>query len=480
MTDALRAYEEARPDECELERSEEQFYGLSKGVDRLRKYVNWVYVPAVKDASDENSETRNSVFSTLLSLAVRSKVNFEDELNAIKDKARKDYQKLLDGQQSALEGISEALTKRVAALTHDSAVAEIKWTEDENKSVSIMPPSAKLFAGDGNFLGNITRFGHGFQRCYLLALLQELAAVNLEHSPTLILGIEEPELYQHPPQARHLADVLKRLSEANSQILVTSHSPYFVSGENFEQVHIVRRKEKDGASLVMSLDTQEFSDRWTQATGKKLLPIAAHNARLHQALNPHINEMFFCSAVVLVEGIEDVAYISSWMSLTERWQTFRSLGAHIVPVAGKSNIIRPAIIASLLKIPHICIFDSDGSAATPKECSEHSNDNIAIQKALGFNSPVDFPSEHVFQMHHIQWIDEIGEHVRECVGKESWDKAFGAARKTLGNPPGDFKKNPVFIAELLHELRSKDINISILDELCDSLIKSVQTQTGSA
>jgi len=48
--------------------------------------------------------------------------------------------------------------------------------------------------------------GHGLQRSYLLALLQELAGSEAPNAPTLILGCEEPELYQHPPQARHLAD----------------------------------------------------------------------------------------------------------------------------------------------------------------------------------------------------------------------------------------------------------------------------------
>ena len=45
----LRSYESARPDECQLERSSDQFYGVSKGANRLEKFVQWVFVPAVKD-----------------------------------------------------------------------------------------------------------------------------------------------------------------------------------------------------------------------------------------------------------------------------------------------------------------------------------------------------------------------------------------------------------------------------------------------
>jgi hypothetical protein len=68
-------------------------------------------------------------------------------------------------------------------------------------------------AQEGKFKGSLTRFGHGLQRSFLLAILQELASIeasseedNKSQNRTLIFGCEEPELYQHPPQARHLSN----------------------------------------------------------------------------------------------------------------------------------------------------------------------------------------------------------------------------------------------------------------------------------
>ena len=75
MTKALREYEAARSDECELIPSEDQFYGFSKGANRLAK-LQWVYVPAVKDATSEQVEARNSALGKLLARTVRSKTNF--------------------------------------------------------------------------------------------------------------------------------------------------------------------------------------------------------------------------------------------------------------------------------------------------------------------------------------------------------------------------------------------------------------------
>ncbi|MGF6969666.1 hypothetical protein OKW43_006761 [Paraburkholderia sp. WC7.3g] len=63
--------------------------------------------------------------------------------------------------------------------------------------------------------------------------------------------------------------------------------------------------------------------------------------------------------LILVEGIEDVAYIRAWMTLTDRMQDFRKAGCHIVPVDNKSHLLRPAIIARQLQIPVFLLFDGN-------------------------------------------------------------------------------------------------------------------------
>ena len=119
-------------------------------------------------------------------------------------------------------------------------------------------PKATIKAQEINFKGSLSNFGHGLQRSFLLAILQELALIEIEPEegdspdqssshhdrPTLIFACEEPELYQHPPQARHLNNVLRDLSKSESQVLLTTHSPYFVSGEAFEEIRSVSQGYK--------------------------------------------------------------------------------------------------------------------------------------------------------------------------------------------------------------------------------------------
>jgi putative ATP-dependent endonuclease of OLD family len=61
MIDTLHEYESHNPEQCVLIPSEDQFYGFSRGANRLAKYIQWVYVPAVKNAADEQLEANNTL-----------------------------------------------------------------------------------------------------------------------------------------------------------------------------------------------------------------------------------------------------------------------------------------------------------------------------------------------------------------------------------------------------------------------------------
>jgi len=226
MADALRVYEAGHPDDCDLIPSEDQFYGVSRGVNRLARYVQWVFIPASKDATEESEESKNSALGQLLARTVRSKVNFSDKVGKLKTDTQEEYQKILEEEQSVLDSISTSLQDSLESWAHPGITANILWKQDPEKSVKVEEPWAYLKIGERGFEGNLARFGHGLQRSYMLALLQELTKVYDETAPTLIMGIEEPEIYQHPPQAKYLAETLNDLSEKNSQILICSHNPF--------------------------------------------------------------------------------------------------------------------------------------------------------------------------------------------------------------------------------------------------------------
>ena len=103
MEDALRQYEADRPNDCELIPSEDQFYGVTKGANRLNKYLQWVYVPAVKDAAGEQYETKGSALSKLLSRALDTKTTVAAKVQELRQSTLETYFALLAENQAALD-----------------------------------------------------------------------------------------------------------------------------------------------------------------------------------------------------------------------------------------------------------------------------------------------------------------------------------------------------------------------------------------
>lgn len=462
MIEILREYEESHPDKCSPEPSSDLFYGTTRGKHKLDPFIQWIYLPAVKEASEEAEEAGNTALGKLLQRTVRGQVDFDSALNELLQKTRQEFDDLLEKEQPVLASISERLAGRLSTYSHPGASLEIVWLQGSEKSVTINEPKATVKAQEIHFKGSLPHFGHGLQRSFLLAILQELALIEAapdesEESnetsspysgPTLIFACEEPELYQHPPQARYLNNVLRDLSKSGNQVLLATHSPYFVSGEAFEEIRLIRKDAVSGKCTGHSANFETFSVRLAEITGDRLDQPKATQAKLHAALQPELSEMFFCNKVVLVEGMEDRAYITAALTFEGKWDEIRRTGLHIVPVGRKSAILRMLIIAQVLKIPAFVVFDADGDAGK-QHISIHKQDNACLMKAMGINIEP-FPSKALFGENHTIWPTNIGKQIKEDMGKDKWVELTNIAKQAF-DPSVSLTKNPVFIAEVLRE-----------------------------
>ncbi len=464
---ALRDYEAAHPDLCLLIPSEDTFYGIN-GTGKLAPYVQWVYVPAVKDASEEGQESKNTALSKLVTRAVNNRSDFHAQIEALKQDMLREYEKLLEINRSSLGELCQSLQNRMESWAHPNVRLGMDWIFDPNKSVVIQHPMAGIKTGDGNFLGSLERMGHGLQRSYLLALLQELANSDAPDSPTLILGCEEPELYQHPPQARYLADVFCELANENNQIIVTTHSPLFVKGDSFESIRLVTRSEADSSTSVRGLTHQNLCDRIRVARGEDpRRPIEGLVAKIHQSLQPGIAEIFFSSIPIIVEGLEDVAYITTQLHLSGKWREFRRLGCHLIPVNGKDKIIQPLAITLELKMPAFVLFDGDDDTVKAEHRVRQEKDNKTLIKLLDENYPP-FPSTNIWARNHVIWQTNITKNVKSDFGNE-YDRITNAARLNYAQE-GDLEKNELFIAEWVSAAHGEGLSSSSLERLCQSII----------
>lgn len=474
MIEALQEYESLNPDKCILIPSEDQFYGASRGANRLAHHIQWVFVPAVKDATEEGEESRTSALGQLLARTVRSKISFDEKVNELRAKAREQYQALLDAEQSALDDISSSLQNRLTAWAHPNLSAKVLWKQDPEKSVKVEEPAAYIKIGERGFEGDLARFGHGLQRSYMLALLQELALLEDEIAPTLIMGIEEPELYQHPPQARYLAETLIDLSDKGSQILVCTHNPLFIPGDNFDKIRIVRECGNPSYTKITSVSYDDLSQELA-TVGERHLRETGMVAKLYPSLNPIINEMFFCKVLYLVEGQEDIAYITSYMMLTGKIIDFRKNGCHLVPVDGKNRLIKPLAMSKLLGIPVKVIFDADTNKTRPDEITKHKKDNKAILTIQGHGTESEWPTASIFKDNLSCWQTNLTETIKAEFGAD-WQTYRDKASAFYDNA-GDLEKNPLAVAKTLELAWADGKKSQILLDLVDRIIEFADKAT---
>lgn len=469
MIEALRKYETEHPDRLVLLPSEDQFYGVSKGANRLARYLQWVFVPAVKDATTEQLEARNTALGKLLARTVRAKTNFEEAVKALRIEMQGQYQSLLDKNQHVLKELSDSLKTRLTEWAHPAATVKLEWRQDPEKSVRVEEPFARIIAGEGDFEGELARFGHGLQRSYLLALLHELASSDDTSAPRLILGCEEPELYQHPPQARHLAAVLQKLSKGNSQVIVSTHSPLFVSGEGFEEVRMVRKDPSNKRSNVMHMAYTDIAQAISAATGEVPTKPSGVLAKINQALQPSLNEMFFATRLVLVEGLEDVAYIAAYLNLLGKWDEYRRIGCHVVPANGKRELLQPLVIAKHMRIPTFIVFDSDSDEQNHDRRLQHEKDNKALLALVGKAGENPMPTTDLWGTGFVMWHSNIGVVVREEIGAADWQAYQAEADRQYGHA-GNLRKNTLHIGGSLAQAWAAGKRSPSLESLCREIL----------
>ncbi|MGO7652099.1 ATP-dependent endonuclease [Rhizobium ruizarguesonis] len=386
---AMLDWEANHPDQLVLLHDDGQFFGFqnnSRG--KLQRHTSFVFIPAVREASTDAADGKTSVIGKLLELLVRSQILQRPDVQAFKAHMTAAYQALVSAENMPeLSELAGTLTADLRGLYQDAEVS-LNWREIGEMPVPL--PMADVFLKDDGFGGPVDRQGHGLQRAFIFTLLQHLArtaipetdeapaggggdaqpaAVIVAQAPTLILAIEEPELYQHPTKQRHFAEVLRGLSSGtlpgvngHTQIIFGSHSPMFISMGKADEIRLTRRSPSAGSefkectlqALKLEIVAQKLEQGWDKPAGtftaQTLMP------RLH-ILGAELAEGFFANGVILVEGRSDKAALTATARMLN--VNFEAAGIAILSAEGKANLDRPYVIFRELGIPTFLLWDCD-------------------------------------------------------------------------------------------------------------------------
>lgn len=110
--DALRKWEAENPEACERMRDDGQFFGFKQvGEGYLGRFTRRLFIPAVRDASEDSVEGRGSVFTSLMDLVVRNVLASKEEIQDLRTRFTEEYENLMSPErQPELGHLSEGLT----------------------------------------------------------------------------------------------------------------------------------------------------------------------------------------------------------------------------------------------------------------------------------------------------------------------------------------------------------------------------------
>lgn len=363
----MEAWERAHPDDCQLWPQDARHLGGFTGTPLLATRINYVLVGAETGASEALGGGRGSVLDRLLSAVEELNADVQAAIARLQNEAQGEIKTVVaDARGQVLVSIGAGITRRMETYFPGAAIS----LEDE-----VAPPrppqiSVRALVSDrGGHPIEPDLQGHGLQRALVIALLHELA----ENAPSantaagadtrsLVLAIEEPELYQHPLQARTLAASLEKLAldeaERSIQVAYSTHSPYFTRPALFRDLRLCRRDSAGGTSCVAA-DADAIAEAIAGAgfTGE----IAN---RVEAALATNLREAIFASVVLLCEGPTDAALLEGVAALQGGLDRD---GVGLAHCGSKSSVGIAISILNQLQIPFFALFDADAANQNQQE-----------------------------------------------------------------------------------------------------------------
>ena len=220
-----------------------------------------------------------------------------------------------------------------------------------------------------------SQLGMGAQASITVAILKAYSEIKLGGENPIF--IDEPELFLHPQAQKNFYKILRKLAEdKNTQIFFTTHSPYFLSLEYFDEIFLVR-KTKGIGTYIKNANAEEFLVDWSIRYNKDITDDKKKNSELEK-LRLHYKEAyeqtsyslasteaFFAKKVLLVEGESEALlfpYFFNHIGFDWIKEKFS-----IVKCGSKNGIDRFYRLYSELGIPCFVIFDGDKDKPNAKE-----------------------------------------------------------------------------------------------------------------
>lgn len=355
VDDAMRTWETQHRDQLtETEIDGTHFFGFA-GQSKLAELIDFVFISADLRAYEEADDRKMSAVGRILDHALdRSEAG--QQIGMLEENIQRERLEIHEKVYGpALDDIADALSREVSAFTAGRKVRVTPVAQAPKPARTTFRVSVQ----DGAAETSVYRQGHGFQRALIIGALKLLAEYRRPDgsSRTLCLAIEEPELFQHPTQARTFADVLRELAsspDGRLQVMYATHNPVFIDPRGFHEIRRLSRDFVDGhpatqARWVTESDLCESLDSYVSERQIR--------SRAGISCTDTLAEAVFAEVALLTEGDTDGGVI---VGCAQRQKiNLGTCRVCVVHAGGKGNIILCHAILTALGVPCYVVFDGD-------------------------------------------------------------------------------------------------------------------------
>lgn len=319
-----------------------------------------VYIPAVKDFSDDLKTKESASFGKLLHIlleviesdlsdAVETFEALRKKLNRI---TREDGT-ICDERMERVKAIEATIQKNLQETFRDVSI-EINIPPPEVKSIL---SNATIVADDG-MRGPVENKGDGFKRAITFSILRTYVQLSQQADwrkpedklkttkDKFLFLFEEPELYLHPQAQNILFEALSLISQTQ-QVLVTTHSPLFFSPtitKTFIKIYKHRLPEQvKPQSICLTIDLNDMPT-------KDQFQIISFETGSHA---------FFSRRVILVEGDSELIALPHIAKMINGQWDLKANSISLVKINGKGSFKRYRDFFSKFNVNIMLVSDLD-------------------------------------------------------------------------------------------------------------------------
>lgn len=319
-----------------------------------------VYIPAVKDFSDDLKTKESATFGKLLHILLQV---IESDLSdavetfeALKKKLNRitgENGQVSDERMERVKAIEATIQRNLQETFRDVSI-EINIPPPEVKSIL---SNATIIADDG-MRGPVENKGDGFKRAITFSILRTYVQLSQQADwkkadeklkatkDRFLFLFEEPELYLHPQAQNVLFEALSLIAKTQ-QVVVTTHSPLFFSPtitKTFIKIYkkrIPNQIKPQSVCLTIDLNDMPTKDQFQ---------IISFETGSHA---------FFSRRVILVEGDSELIALPHIAKMLNAQWDLKANSISLVKINGKGSFKRYLDFFSKFNISIFLVSDLD-------------------------------------------------------------------------------------------------------------------------